>query len=70
MFFKGVISMKLVHTVAYVFLLAGGLNWGLVGLFNLNLVNTLLGSLASVERLVYILVGVATIYVAATHQSK
>lgn len=63
--------MKLVHTVVYVLLLAGGLNWGLVGLFDFNLVQTFLGSLPSVERLVYILVGVATLYVAANKlQSK
>lgn len=61
--------MKLVHVVAYTLLWIGGANWGMVGLFNFNLVNSLLGSLPSVERLIYILVGVATVY-AATNQLK
>lgn len=37
----------------------GALNWGLVGLFDFNLVNTVLGSMPMVEKLVYILVGLS-----------
>lgn len=40
----------------------GALNWGLVGLLNINLVNWLLGSWPTVERIVYILVGLAGVY--------
>ena len=59
--------MKLVHIVAYTILFVGGLNWGLIGLFDLNIVNALFGTMPQVEKIVYILVGVATIYVIATH---
>ena len=62
--------MAVAHKVAHVLVLAGGLNWGLIGLFDLNLVQTLLGSLPSVERLVYILIGAGTVYALASHQSK
>ena len=48
----------------------GGLNWGLVGLLNYNLVNMLLGSWPSVEKLVYILVGAAAVYELATHMGN
>ena len=43
----------------------GALNWGLVGAFNYNLVNALLGGFADgmVERVVYILVGLAGVMV-------
>ncbi len=40
----------------------GALNWGLVGLLNVNLVNWLLGSWPMVERVVYILVGLGGVY--------
>jgi uncharacterized protein len=51
----------------------GALNWGLVGLFNFNLVNALFGSIPIVESAVYILVGIAAlgmIYTAASLASK
>ena len=39
--------------------LIGALNWGLIGAFNLNVVNQLLGGMPMVEKIVYILVGLA-----------
>ncbi len=49
------------HLVAAVLVTVGALNWGLVGGFNFNLVNTVLGSWPTVERVVYVLVGLAAI---------
>lgn len=42
-------------------MVVGALNWGLVGLFNFNLVNTLFGGWPVVERVIYVLVGLAGI---------
>ena len=61
--------MKGLHMLSYLLLFVGGLNWGLWGLFNFNLVNSILGSWPTVEKIVYVLVGVATVYVIATHRS-
>ncbi|MBI4066554.1 DUF378 domain-containing protein [Candidatus Gottesmanbacteria bacterium] len=61
--------MKVLHMVAYMLLWVGGLNWGLVGLFKFNLVNSLLGSMPALEMLVYVLVGLSTVYVVATHKN-
>ena len=47
--------------VAMVLVLIGGLNWGLVGAFNFNLVETIFGS-GVVSMVVYILVGISAIY--------
>ncbi len=52
--------------VAWVLLLVGGLNWGLVGLGgffggNWNVVNLLLGGWPKVEWIVYVLVGVSAV---------
>lgn len=56
------------HLAANTLMFVGGLNWGLVGLLNLNLVTMLLGAWPGLERLVYVLVGAATLYVIATHK--
>lgn len=61
--------MKALHVVSYILIFVGGINWGLWGLFNFNLVNAVLGSMPTVEKLVYVLVGVATVYVIATHMN-
>lgn len=53
--------------VAYILLFVGGLNWGLVGLLNLNLVELIFGSWPVVVKVVYILVGVGAVYAVATH---
>lgn len=50
-----------VHKVAFVLVLIGALNWGLVGFFNFNLVTAILGGVPTVERVVYAVVGVAAV---------
>lgn len=58
--------MKMAHMVAFTLLVVGGLNWGLVALFNMNLVETVFGGMG-LTNIVYILVGVSAVYLAATH---
>jgi uncharacterized protein len=55
------------HVVTFILVVVGALNWGLVGLFNFNLVNLIFGTIPWLERLVYILVGLSAIYEAAVH---
>lgn len=51
---------KLLRFIAYILVLVGAINWGLVGLFAFNLIGLLLGGgLSLLARLVYILVGIA-----------
>lgn len=50
--------------IALLLTVIGGLNWGLVGLADFNLVNVILGFAPVLERIVYILVGLSAIYVA------
>jgi uncharacterized protein len=59
--------LKLLHIIAFILLVVGGLNWGLVGAFDFNLVDKLLGSMPALERIVYILVGLSAILEAVTH---
>ncbi len=62
--------MKTAHMVAYILLWVGGLNWGLVGLFQFDLVQALLGGMPAFANLVYILVGVSAVYTAFTHMGE
>ncbi len=67
---KEVIKMKALDMLAFILVLVGALNWGMVGLLNVNLVTSLLGTMPGVENVVYILVGVSAVYVALTHQDE
>ena len=58
--------MKNLHCIAVTLLVVGGLNWGLIGLFNYNVVNAVLGFLPGLVQVVYILVGGSAVYIAAT----
>lgn len=62
--------MKEFHMVAFLFVVLGALNWGLVALFDFNLVTTVFGSAPALERLVYLLVGGAALYELATHMKS
>ena len=48
--------------IAMILLIVGGLNWGLVGLGNIDLVATLFGEGSALSRIVYVLVGLAAVY--------
>ena len=56
--------MKTVNKIAFVLLIIGGLNWGLIGLFNFNLVTAIFGALAGLEKIIYILVGLSAVLIA------
>jgi len=60
--------MKALHSATFILTVVGALNWGLVGLFNYNLVHSLLGSFG-VEQLVYILVGLSAVVIILTHKT-
>jgi len=60
--------MKILHMVAFVLLVVGGLNWGLMGLFEMNLVSTLVGAWPAVEKVVYVLVGLSAVYLLVFHK--
>lgn len=51
--------------IALVLVIVGGLNWGLVGIFNFDLVATIFGDMSALSRIVYTLVGLAALYLAA-----
>ena len=55
------------HAIAYLLVLVGALNWGLVGIggymgVNLNLVNLIFGNWGWLEWIIYILVGLSAVF--------
>ncbi|MRG92349.1 DUF378 domain-containing protein [Polyangium spumosum] len=48
--------------VALILTIVGALNWALVGLFEWNLVAALFGTMSTLTRIVYVLVGLAGLY--------
>jgi uncharacterized protein len=55
-------KVNLIDKISCILILIGALNWGLYGLFNLDLVHAIFGGeLQLVARIIYILVGVAGI---------
>jgi len=57
------------HKTAYALVIVGALNWGLVGVFNYNLVSMIFGSWPMLEKLIYILVGLSAVYEAVAHMT-
>jgi len=57
-------KLKALDWLALILVIVGGLNWGLVGLFNFNLVAAIFGEMAALSRIIYILVGLAAIWMA------
>jgi uncharacterized membrane protein YuzA (DUF378 family) len=53
--------MKNLDVIAAALLVIGGLNWGMVGSFNFDLVATIFGT-SVFGSIVYILVGVSALY--------
>ena len=54
--------MKFMNILTLILLIVGGLNWGLVGLFDFDLVSALFGPDSALARLVYILVGLSAVW--------
>lgn len=55
--------MQALNILALILLIVGGINWGLVGLFQFDLVAALFGGgQTTLSRIVYALVGLAALY--------
>ena len=55
-------KMNALDWIAWILLLIGGINWGLIGAFNYNLVAAIFG-MGMITAWVYILVGLAALYI-------
>jgi len=52
----------ILYWICLILVIIGGLNWGLIGIVNFNLVHLIFGNMTFITRLVYILIGLAAVY--------
>ncbi len=60
---------KMVHMVSFLLMAVGGINWLLVGAFDMNVVEMVLG-MGMGAKIVYIVVGLATVLELITHKGR
>ena len=55
-------AFKILNIISFILVLIGALNWGLVGIFNWDMVNAIFGGFNAGSRIIYILVFVASLW--------
>ena len=51
--------MQILQKIALVFTIIGAINWGLIGIFDFDLVAAIFGDMSLLSRIVYTIVGIA-----------
>jgi uncharacterized membrane protein YuzA (DUF378 family) len=54
--------MRAINLLTLTLVIVGGLNWGLIGLFNFDLVAAIFGQMSALSRIVYVLVGLSALW--------
>ena len=54
--------MNTIYKIALVLVIIGAVNWGLIGLFNVNLVSLIFGTDSLLSNIIYVLVGIAGLF--------
>jgi uncharacterized membrane protein YuzA (DUF378 family) len=54
--------MRAINLITLLLVVVGGVNWGLVGLFNFNLVAAIFGEMSALSRIIYVLVGLSALW--------
>lgn len=62
-------NLPTIDYIAIILVIVGGLNWGLIGIFDFNLVAALFGEGSFISRVVYTLVGLSAAYVLIIHRA-
>jgi uncharacterized membrane protein YuzA (DUF378 family) len=65
-------NLSSIEIIVFILTIVGGINWGLVGAFQFDLVAFLLGEMSSFSRAVYSVVGIASVwsFIVLTSASK
>lgn len=54
--------MKIIDKIALILIIIGAINWGLIGFFDFNLVDTIFGDMSIISRIIYSLVGISGLW--------
>ena len=60
--------MRTLKIIAYILVIIGAINWGLVGFFGFDLVASIFGEMSFITRLIYDIVGISAIILLITHR--
>ncbi len=63
-------NLNIVDWVFMVLLIIGGLNWGMVGFLDFDLVSSVFGVMSTMSRGIYAIVGISAIYTIFTLSTK
>lgn len=55
-------KLSVLDWITLILVIVGALNWGLVGIFNFDLVAGIFGTMTALSRIIYTLVGISGIY--------
>ena len=56
-------KLSTLDLIAVILLIIGGLNWGLVGIFSLDVIGAIFGDMSAVSRIIYVLIGLSGLWV-------
>ena len=59
---KKIKKLSTVDWIVLILVIIGGLNWGLIGVFDFDLVASIFGNMSALSRIVYDLVGLSAVY--------
>ena len=54
--------MKVIDKIALILIIIGAINWGLIAVFNFDLVAAIFGDMSIISRIVYGLVGISGLW--------
>ena len=54
--------LKVIDTIALVLIIIGAINWGLIGFFKFDLVAAICGTMSTLSRIIYALVGISGLW--------
>ena len=54
--------MKLLDTIILAIIILGSINWGLIGIFQFDLISNIFGDMSVFTRIIYTLVGICGLY--------
>lgn len=56
-------KLRLLDLIALIILIVGGINWGLIGLSQLDSGAWVLNLISNIETMIYVLVGLSALYI-------
>ena len=60
--------MYILKIIAYILVIIGAVNWGLIGFFGFDLVSAIFGDMSLISRIVYSLVGISGLILLLVHR--